>query len=114
MAVQKSNQGWDLEDPDQKFLYADKEAFEQGFLSVLDGANENDVIVAQVEDLQTALHVYFDMAAFWFDPGVINGKEVCKGKNGMAFAGCVKGYVDQGKRVTVWKDGNGNYYASIP
>lgn len=115
VVVQKSNQEWALEDPDQKFLYADEEAFEQGLLSVLDGASENDIIVAQIEDPQAALYVYFDVAVVWFDPGFVEGKEICKEKTSLAaFAKCVYAYMKQGKKVTVWLDNTGAPHASIP
>jgi len=109
----KSSQGWELDDPDQKFLYATDAAFEQGMVSILDAADENDIVVAQLEGDATAAYVYIGMGPFWMDPGVINGKEICKGRTGIRFAKCIKGYVDQGHRVTLWLDKDGNYRASI-
>ena len=110
----KSNQGWTLEDPDQKFLYDTDAAFEQGLHDALHDANEDDIFVAQLESGSTALYIYVGMAPVWMDPGVINGKEICKGKSSIPFAKCIKNHVDQGHRVTIWLDKDGNYHASIP
>lgn len=93
-------------------------SFDQDFANFLEEhLTDEDVITVETAPDQAArIKLYKGVAAFWWE-GTGNGttaaKEICKGLSGFAFAKCVKKAVDAGKRVTLWKDKDGNYHAEV-
>ncbi len=58
--------------------------------------------------------LHLGIAVVYFDPGVIDAKEICQdAKSALAFAKCVYGYMKAGHKVTLWLDGDGKPHASI-
>ncbi|MFK7796704.1 MAG: hypothetical protein AB8E82_04565 [Aureispira sp.] len=82
---------------------------EQDLETVVNTLSPNDIVVVE----QGTAYVFEGLAPLWMDPTTINGKKVCKGLGGIAFAKCVYKHIKAGEKVLIWMDENGGFNASI-